>query len=67
MECTKIYEEVMGQDDVTVATCLGNIAMLYRLNKRLPDAENAYKRALNIRTKKQGADHPETIFSFGIR
>jgi tetratricopeptide (TPR) repeat protein len=61
IECTKIYEEVMGIEDVTVATCLGNIAMLYRLNKRPADAENAYKRCLNIRTKKQGGEHPDTI------
>jgi tetratricopeptide (TPR) repeat protein len=61
IECTKIYEEMMGPDDVTVATCLGNIAMLYRLNKRPADAENAYKRCLTIRTKMQGGDHPDTI------
>jgi hypothetical protein len=61
IECTKIYEEMMGEDDLTVATCLGNMAMLYRLIKRPADAENAYKRCLTIRTKKQGGDHPETI------
>ena len=61
IECTKIYEEMMGPDDLTVATCLGNIGMLYRLIKRPGDAENAYKRCLTIRTKKQGADHPDTI------
>ena len=61
VECTKIYEEIMGPDDLTVATCLGNIGMLYRINKRLADAENAYKRCLTIRTKKQGGDHPDTI------
>ena len=61
IECTKIYEEMMGDDDLTVATCLANMAMLYRLIKRPSDAENAYKRCLSIRTKKQGGDHPETI------
>jgi len=61
IECTNIYEDLMGPEDLTVATCLSNIGMLYRLIKRPADAENAYKRCLSIRTKKQGADHPDTI------
>ncbi|MBU6452416.1 MAG: tetratricopeptide repeat protein [Cyanobacteria bacterium REEB67] len=60
-ECTQIYEKLYGPEHLSVATSLGNIGMLYHLQGRLPDAEKAYKRGVAIRTKRQGANHPETL------
>lgn len=55
--CTKEYEKLFGEDDPSVATCLVNLALLLHLQKKYAETENAYKRALNIRTKKLGAEH----------
>jgi tetratricopeptide (TPR) repeat protein len=60
-ECDQIYEKLYGPEHLSVAISQGNIAMLYHLQGRLGDAEKAYKRGVAIRTKKQGANHPETI------
>ena len=60
-ECTQIYEKLYGQDHLSVATSLGNIGMLYHLQGRLGDAEKAYKRGVAIRTKRQGANHGDTL------
>lgn len=40
-ECCRIYEQIFGKMDLTVATCLGNLAMLYHLHKKLAEAEAA--------------------------
>lgn len=60
-QCCQIYERIFGKMDLTVATCVGNLAMLYHLHKKLAEAETAYKRCLDIRTKLQGAGHPDTV------
>jgi tetratricopeptide (TPR) repeat protein len=60
-ECHQIYEKLYGPEHLSVATSLGNIGMLYHLQGRLPDAEKAYKRGVAIRTKRQGANHPDTL------
>lgn len=59
--CTKEYEQIFGEDDPAVATCLVNQALLYHLSKKYVEAENNYKSALTIRTKRLGADHPLTV------
>jgi len=58
--CTKQYEHIFGAEDPSVATCLVNLGLLQHLGKHYLDAENSYKAALNIRTKKLGAEHPLT-------
>jgi tetratricopeptide (TPR) repeat protein len=60
-ESCRTYEILYGRDDIKVATSLGNLGMLYHLDKKLSDAEDAYKRCLAIRTKRQGASHDDTI------
>jgi tetratricopeptide (TPR) repeat protein len=60
-ECTQIYEKLYGPEHLSVATSLGNIGMLYHLQGRFGDAEKAYKRGVSIRTKRQGANHQDTL------
>ena len=60
-ECTQIYEKLYGLEHLSVATSLGNIGMLYHLQGRFADAEKAYKRGVAIRTKRQGANHQDTL------
>ncbi len=60
-ECTQIYEKLYGPEHLSVATSLGNIGMLYHLQGRFADAEKAYKRGVAIRTKRQGANHQDTL------
>lgn len=57
----RIYEKLYGAEDLSVAACLGNIAMLYYMNKNMYEAENAYQRCLIIRRKVQGDNHPDTV------
>jgi len=58
--CSKQYEALFGPEDAGVATSLVNLALLYHLQKNYSAAESAYQRALSIRTKKLGAEHPLT-------
>lgn len=59
--CCQIHEKIAGPEDLSVATCLGNLAMLYHLHKKIVEAEDAFKRCLAIRTKVQGDSHPDTV------
>jgi tetratricopeptide (TPR) repeat protein len=61
LACCHIHEKLAGPEDLSVATCLGNLAMLYHLHKKVVEAENAFKRCLAIRTKVQGDSHPDTV------
>ncbi|MBS1992217.1 MAG: tetratricopeptide repeat protein [Cyanobacteria bacterium SZAS LIN-3] len=60
-ECHQIYEKLYGAEHLSVATSLANIGMLYHMQGRFSDAEQAYKRGVDIRTKRQGANHPDTL------
>lgn len=47
----------------SVATALTTLGGLYARLHRFPEAEQAYKRALDIREKSLGPDHPDTVTS----
>ena len=51
-----LAEQLRGPDHPEVATCLNNLAELYRTLGRYTDAEPLYKRALAIWEKAFGAD-----------
>jgi tetratricopeptide (TPR) repeat protein len=49
----------LGPDHPDVGTDLNNLAVLYRVQGRYPDAEPLMKRALAIDEKALGPDHPD--------
>ena len=53
-----LAERLHGREHPTVATALTTLGGLYVLLHRYSDAEQAYKRALAIREKSLGTDHP---------
>jgi tetratricopeptide (TPR) repeat protein len=53
-----ICEKAFGPDYPDVATFLNNLATMYRLQSKYPEAEPLYKRALKIYEKALGKDHP---------
>ena len=53
-------EHALGEDSIAVATSLKNLGLLYRDEGRYADAELSYKRALALREKLLGPDHPFT-------
>jgi tetratricopeptide (TPR) repeat protein len=59
-----IYEKTLGPEDLSTATCLNNLASLYRAQGRAADAEPLYKRALAIREKALGPEHQSTATIF---
>jgi hypothetical protein len=48
-----------------VATCLNNLALLYETRGEFRHAEPLHKRALAIREKTLGPDHPDVAISLG--
>ena len=53
-----IYEKARGRRYPDLATAVNNLASNYRAEGRYADAELLYKRALAIREKTLGPDHP---------
>jgi len=52
----------MGQSESIEAGCaLHNLATLYHVQRKYDEAEPLYKRALVIKQKAFGEDHPETV------
>jgi hypothetical protein len=49
-----------------IATCLSNLAFLYRAQGRLAEAEPLYKRALEMQEKGLPAGHPDIANSLAI-
>ncbi|MGC1544155.1 MAG: tetratricopeptide repeat protein, partial [Candidatus Acidiferrales bacterium] len=55
--------ENFGHDDPRVATTLNDLALLYRAEGKLQDAEPLYRRSLAIREKKLGPSDPAVAVS----
>ena len=53
-----------GDEDVRLATCLNNLALLYNTQGQYGQAEPYYQRALAIYEKALGPDHPNIATSF---
>ena len=53
----------MALSDVILAATLNNLASLYKEEARYADTEPLYKRALAIREKALGPDHPDVAQS----
>jgi CHAT domain-containing protein/Tfp pilus assembly protein PilF len=53
----KIYEQVLGPEDLLVADNLDYLADIYRQQHDFDKAEELYRRALEIRKKKLGGEH----------
>ena len=54
-----IKETAFGSDHPRVASCLHNLAQLYRALHKRADAEVMYERALRIWEKSLGKHHPK--------
>lgn len=56
------YYERMGESASLEAGCaMHNLATLYHVQRKYVEAEPLYKRALTIKSKAYGDDHPETV------
>lgn len=58
-QALKINDEI--QDKLLEAGCLNGLALLYESQGRYEEAEPLYERALAIREKALGAEHPSTV------
>ena len=56
-------KEAEAFDDVRLATSLNNLALLYKAQGRYAEAEPLYQRALAIREKALGPEHPDVATS----
>ena len=50
-----------GEDNVTCSAILNSQGLLYKKQSKLERAQDSYDRALEIREKHLGEDHPDTI------
>ena len=57
-EALSVAEKKFGPEHLDVATCLSNLAELYRLQGKYAEAEPLYKRSLKIVEKALGPEHP---------
>jgi tetratricopeptide (TPR) repeat protein len=51
-------EKTLGPEHPHVATCLNNLAELYKFQGKYTDAEPLYQQALQIMEKALGPEHP---------
>jgi len=58
-----ICEKALGPQHPDTATCLNNLAVLYRKQGRYPEADPLYRRALAISEEALGPEHPDTANS----
>ena len=56
----QVSEAALGAKHDNVANGVYNLATLYHLQQKYPEAEAAYKRALEIRRETSGKEHLET-------
>ncbi len=56
-------KEAEAFDDVRLATSLNNLALLHKAQGRYAEAEPLYQRALAIREKALGPEHPDVATS----
>lgn len=57
----RIYEQRFGSDHFDVGIIANNMAMLYHAWGKYPEAEVFYKRALSIKQRPLGPQHPEVL------
>ena len=58
-----VWTQELGENNPLVATCLYNLANLYRLQGRHKEAESFCLQSLQIRQKLLSDDHPDTVVS----
>jgi len=59
----EICEKALGPDHPDVATCLNNLALLYKSQGKYAKTEPLHKRSLKIWEKALGPDHPQVAIS----
>jgi tetratricopeptide (TPR) repeat protein len=57
----KKREVIVGMDDNNLAGSLNALGLLLAKTNRIDEAVTLYKRALEIREKALGLDHPQTV------
>ncbi|MDJ0730934.1 MAG: tetratricopeptide repeat protein [Crocosphaera sp.] len=62
-QCLNIIQERLGEDHLSVASSLNNLAELYKAQGRYGEAEPLYLQALELRKKRLGEDHPDVASS----
>lgn len=62
-QALEIRKEVSGEKHPATATCLNNLADLYRVQGRYEEAEPLFRQALEIRKEVLGERHPDTAQS----
>ncbi len=60
-EALTLRQNAMGEDDVTVAECLENLATLQRQNRSYQEAEALLVRVYDTRQRALGDHHPDTL------
>ena len=58
-----IFEKVLGENHLDVATSLNNLALLYQFQGRYSESEPLYQQALAIYKAQLGDNHPSTATS----
>ncbi len=58
MSANGTWEKALGLDHPEVATCLNNLAALYKTQGRYAEAEPLHRRSLAIDEKVFGPEHP---------
>jgi hypothetical protein len=56
-----IEEKTAGPDNLDVAASANELALLYNCEEKYADAEIFYKKAIQIREKNLGPEHPDVI------
>ncbi len=64
LQSLSMRERDLGTDDLEVATCVNNLAIVYIDQLNFPPAEPLLIRALEIRRKVYGQDNPKLAFDF---
>ncbi|MHB9134214.1 MAG: tetratricopeptide repeat protein [Armatimonadota bacterium] len=58
-QVTRVWESILGANDQSVGTCYGHVGDMLMALDKAPEAEPAFKRALEIEAKTLGPKHPE--------
>ena len=56
-----LAEHLLGEEDASTLSIMGNLAVLYQSQGHFGEAEPLYKRALEAQTRVRGKDHPNTL------
>jgi tetratricopeptide (TPR) repeat protein len=61
LEAVKLRREILGSEDPSTLTSMGNLASTYRNQGRWEEAEKLQAEELVICSRVMGADHPDTL------